>query len=95
MAVGDEHEADEGCKGVLLNEAPMNPKENRERMPQIMLETFNVSSRRFHVAISIQATLPLCSAGRTTGTAVDCGDGASHTARLPASATPCARSCRR
>jgi len=75
MTVGDEHEADEDCKGVLLTEAPMNPKENRERMTQIMFETFNV--RRFHVAI--QATLSLYSAGRTTGVVVDCGDGVSHT----------------
>lgn len=75
MNVGDEYEADEDCCGVLLTEAPMNPKENRERMTSIMFETFNV--RRFHVAI--QATLSLYSAGRTTGIVVDCGDGVSHT----------------
>merc|ERR1711939_1293734 len=75
MVVGDDNEADEDCQGVLLTEAPMNPKDNRERMTQIMFETFNV--RRFYVAI--QAVLSLYASGRTTGVVVDCGDGVSHT----------------
>merc|ERR1712178_287189 len=75
MVVGDENEADEDCQGVLLTEAPMNPKDNRERMTQIMFETF--SARRFYVAI--QAVLSLYASGRTTGVVVDCGDGVSHT----------------
>merc|ERR1719333_1975301 len=75
VVVGDENEGDEDCTGVLLTEAPMNPKENRERMTQIMFETFNV--RRFYVAI--QAVLSLYASGRTTGVVVDCGDGVSHT----------------
>merc|ERR1712149_85033 len=61
--------------GVVLTEAPMNPKENRERMTQIMFETF--TARRFYVAI--QAVLSLYASGRTTGVVVDCGDGVSHT----------------
>jgi len=75
MVVGDENEADEDCCGVLLTEAPMNPKDNRERMTQIMFETFNV--RRYYV--NIQAVLSLYASGRTTGVVVDCGDGVSHT----------------
>ncbi|CAK90777.1 unnamed protein product (macronuclear) [Paramecium tetraurelia] len=59
---------------VLLTEAPMNPKFNRERMIQIMFETFNVPS--FYV--SIQAVLSLYSSGRTTGLVVDSGDGVTH-----------------
>merc|ERR1711924_386496 len=51
------------------------PKENRERMTQIIFETFN--ARRFYVAI--QAVLSLYASGRTTGVVVDCGDGVSHT----------------
>jgi len=60
---------------VLVTEAPLNPKGNRERMLEIMFDTFEAPA----VYVQIQAVLALYASGRTTGCVLDCGDGVSHT----------------
>ncbi|KAK7085457.1 hypothetical protein SK128_021433 [Halocaridina rubra] len=65
--------APEECP-TMLTEAPLNPKANREKMVQIMIETFNIPA----TYICIQAVLSLYASGRTTGQVCDSGDGVSH-----------------
>ncbi|XP_044173123.1 alpha-centractin [Acropora millepora] len=59
---------------VLLTEAPLNPRRNREKAAEIFFETFNVPA----LFISMQAVLSLYATGRTTGVVLDSGDGVSH-----------------
>ncbi|GFZ44077.1 Actin [Saitozyma sp. JCM 24511] len=59
---------------VLLTEAPLNPRQNRDVAAQIFFETFNVPA----FFTSVQAVLSLYSSGRTTGIVLDSGDGVTH-----------------
>ena len=59
---------------VLLTEAPLNPKRNRDMAAQILFEQFNVPA----LYTSIQAVLSLYTGGRTTGVVLDIGDGVAH-----------------
>eukprot|EP00741_Cyanophora_paradoxa_P025006 tig00000319_g24138.t1 len=59
---------------VLLTEAPLNPRRNREKAAEIFFETFNVPA----LFISLQAVLSLYASGRTTGVVLDSGDGVTH-----------------
>jgi hypothetical protein len=62
------------CK-ILLTEPPMNPKQNRERLVQVMFEKYGFQS----VYVAIQAVLTLYAQGLLTGVVVDSGDGVTHT----------------
>jgi len=60
---------------VMLTEAPMSPKTNREKVCSIMFEQLGVRG----VYIQLQAALSLYASGKNTGLFLDSGDGISHT----------------
>lgn len=59
---------------ILLTEPPLNPRPNREKMCEIMFETFNIPA----LYIAMQAVLSLYASGRTTGLVCDSGTGVTH-----------------
>jgi len=59
---------------VLLTEAPLNPRRNREKAAEVFFEAFGTPALFF----SMQAVLGLYASGRTTGVVIDSGDGVTH-----------------
>ena len=59
---------------ILLSEVPLNPKANREKMTEIMFETFSVPA----MYAKTQAALSLYASGRTTGIVFESGESVSH-----------------
>lgn len=59
---------------ILLTEAPMNPKRNREKLIQTMFEKYGFQG----AYVAIQAVLTLYAQGLMTGVVVDSGDGVTH-----------------
>jgi actin-related protein len=59
---------------VLLTEAPLSAKADREKMTQITFESFNTPA----MYVANQAVLSLYAFGLTTGIVLDSGEGVSH-----------------
>jgi centractin len=59
---------------VLLTEAPLNPRKNRNQTAEVFFETFRTPALYF----APPAVLSLYASGRTTGVVLDVGDGVSH-----------------
>lgn len=60
---------------VVITEAPMNPRKNRERMLELIFEKFCCPA----AYVVLQAVMSLYAYGKTTGMVIDSGDGVTHT----------------
>ncbi|CAF1467837.1 unnamed protein product [Rotaria sordida] len=59
---------------ILLSEAPLNPKANREKMAKILFEQFNTPA----MYVANQGVLSFYSLGKTAGVILEIGDDVSH-----------------
>ena len=59
---------------VMLLDAPDTPRADRERLAELLFETYNMPA----AVVANQACAALASSGRSTGLVVDSGEGASH-----------------
>ncbi len=60
---------------ILLTDSPLNLKENKQQLAEIMFEKFRVES----LSIVNTAVLSLFSTGKTSGIVVEAGEGVSYT----------------
>ncbi|XP_021273262.1 actin-related protein T2 [Numida meleagris] len=60
---------------VLLTETPLNPRSHREKMAELMFESFQVPA----LYLALQALAALHACARTTGMVLDSGDGVTVT----------------
>jgi len=63
---------------ILLTEPPLNPVQNRQKLAEMMFETFNVPSLFFQST----SVLSLYARGMTTGVVLDVGDGVSSASAI-------------
>ena len=70
----DHLKVDPSERPVLMTEAPLNPRANREKMATVLFEALGVPA----MYVSLQAVLSLYSTGRVTGLVLDSGDGVTH-----------------
>ncbi|XP_044517535.1 actin-like protein 10 [Gracilinanus agilis] len=68
---------------VLMSDSPTSPPSSREKIAELMFETFSVPA--FHVAST--GLLALCSGGSLSGLAVEAGAGVCHTTPIYAGHT--------
>ncbi|CAH8587565.1 unnamed protein product [Dicrocoelium dendriticum] len=59
---------------ILLTEAPLNPRTNREKLAELTFERFRAPA----MYVSMPAVLALYASGRTTGLVLECGEGVTH-----------------
>ena len=60
---------------LLITEPPLNPKSNREKMTEILFETFYFP----FLYLAVPPLLALYASGRDTGVVIDSGEGVTHT----------------
>ena len=58
----------------MISQSPLAPKENQDKLKQIMFETFNVNA----LYLCDQGVLELYSAGRMSGIVLNVGEGCTH-----------------
>lgn len=59
---------------VLLTDSPMNKRENKQAIAELLFEKFKVES----LTIMNTSVLSLFSTGKTSGIVVECGEGVSY-----------------